>query len=214
MNRILIVTLLLFLPATLPAGNDISILALFKDKALVRIDGRQVVLVAGQPREGVLLVSSNSREAIIEIDGVRASYGLDNAISSTYAGPSGRRTVSITPDEQGMYWVDGSINGHPVQFVVDTGATLISMNRQHAARLGIDYLARGEKNSTVTASGQDTIYVVMLDRVKVGDLQFSDVTASVHDSDFPQVILLGNSFLNRVDMRREGGLLQLMDRTP
>ncbi|HKK16163.1 MAG TPA: retropepsin-like aspartic protease, partial [Gammaproteobacteria bacterium] len=101
-----------------------------------------------------------------------------------------------------------------VRFVVDTGATLIAMNKHEAKRIGINYKLDGVESFTETASGYTKNYLVKLDEVRVGDIKLTEVTAAVHDGDFPSVILLGNSFLNRLNMTREGALLQLEKNPP
>ena len=70
----------------------------------------------------------------------------------------------------------------------------------------------GKASISNTASGLSKIYIVKLDKVRVGDIEIGNVEGAVHDSDFPKVILLGNTFLNRVNMKREGKILQLQDR--
>jgi aspartyl protease family protein len=108
-----------------------------------------------------------------------------------------------------MYLVVGSINGYPVDFVVDTGATLVSLSGREARRLGIDYRVVGTPGQSSTASGIDTIYLVNLDRVKVGDIELRNVRGAVHDGDFPPATLLGMSFLSRLTMRQDGQVLEL-----
>ncbi len=108
-----------------------------------------------------------------------------------------------------MYWVNGAINDFQVKFVVDTGATLISMNRHQARRIGLNYKMEGKKSVSSTASGLTRIYLVNLKKVKVGDIELNDVPGSVHDGDYPEFILLGNSFLSKVSLKREGAILQL-----
>ena len=94
-------------------------------------------------------------------------------------------------------------------FVVDTGATFIAMNRHQAKRLGLNYKLEGRESVSSTASGIEKVYIIPLKSVTVGDIQVRDVTAAVHDGGFPEITLLGNSFLNHVDINREGGLLEL-----
>ena len=83
------------------------------------------------------------------------------------------------------------------------------MNKNSATRFGIDYKKIGDKAISNTAAGPDTVYLVNLGSVKVGDIELKNVAAAVHDSDYPDVILLGNSFLNNVSIKREGKILQL-----
>lgn len=202
------ILLLVVMEAGYSAGQ-IRVLGLFRDKALVEIDGTRRMLENGKPSpEGVLLISANSNEAVIENNGLQATYALDNRISGSYGKPSGIQTVTLTPDKQGMYWVTGSVNGVEMRFVVDTGATLISMNRHEAERIGIDYKAQGARAISNTAGGVDTVYVVRLQKVKIGDILLRDIFAAIHDGDYPAVTLLGNSFLNRIDMEREGRIMK------
>ncbi|TAJ93442.1 MAG: TIGR02281 family clan AA aspartic protease [Gammaproteobacteria bacterium] len=205
--------LLLLLCAPAQAEPEIAIIALFRNAVLARIDGKEQMLRAGETTaQGVRLIAADSKEAVLEFEGVRRTYTLNAAISDSYQDAQTPHTVTIAPDAQGIYWVNGSIKGFQVKFLVDTGATLISMNRTHARRLNLDFKHKGEPAISKTASGDDEVYVVMLDKVMVGDIQVRDVRAAVHDSEFPDEILLGNSFLQQVSMHREGALMTLSDR--
>ncbi len=201
-------------PLAASAVDSVRIVGLFSGKAVVQLDGRQRLLRSGQTSpEGVRLVSANAREAVLEINGKRGTYTLGSHISSSYAAPEGRElSVHIWPDAKGMYTVLGSINGFPVRFLVDTGATTIAMNAAEARRLGIDYRVVGEPGLASTASGVVKSYSVVLDRVKVGDIQLRNVRAGVIDGSHPQVVLLGMAFLGRVEMARKGQLLELKTR--
>lgn len=192
------------------AVEKISVLGLFKDKAVLTIDGKRRVLSAGETSpEGVRLVSADSEAAVLEVDGQRGHYRLGSHISSTFTAPEAGAAAKIWPTPDGMYSVTGSINGYPVDFLVDTGATLVAMNRNQARRLGIDHRVEGEPGMSSTASGLARTWYVTLDRVRVGDIALRNVKAAVLDGDFPTEVLLGMSFLNRVDMRRDGRLLEL-----
>ena len=192
------------------AIEKLNILGLFKDKAIVQIDGKQRLLTVGEKSpEGVILISANSREAILEIEGKRNTYTIGAHIGGKFKKPKSGAISTIAPDLNGMYWANGSINGFQVSFVVDTGATLIAMNRHKARRTGLNYKIEDRVSSANTASGVSNIYIINLDKVKVGNIELKNVEGAVHDSDFPKIILLGNSFLNRVSMKREGRILQL-----
>lgn len=194
------------------AVEKITVIGLFKDKAIVEIDGKQRVLNAGQiSPEGVKLISASSREAVLEIDGKQDTYtlGTGTMVGGNFAPPPPGVTTTIAPDNSGHYFVNGSINGFQVSFVVDTGATLISMNRNYAQRIGLNYKLEGRESRSSTASGIATVYLMNLKEVRVGDIHMHNVEGAVHDSDFPEVILLGNSFLSRVKMYNDGALLML-----
>jgi len=188
---------------------DVVILGLFRNKAMVKIDGKQQILKVGKASpEGVLLISSNSDEAVLEIDGVQNSYRLGSHIGSTFKQDE-HPEVSIYKDELGMFNVVGSINNFPVNFLVDTGASHIAMNRNEARRLGIDYRQYGTRGFARTANGVVKTWNITLDKVQVGKVVLTNVKAFVNDSDSPHTVLLGMSFLGKLDMKNDGSSLKL-----
>lgn len=192
------------------ATDDLVIMALFRDKAVVRMDNRQYSLSPGDTiGNGIRFVSATSSVAIFEINGEQHWLGLGSHIGSQYREDQPQHTVTIAADRQGMFEVTGSINRHHTSFIVDTGATLVAMNRNHARYFGIDYKMTGRQSISSTAAGLDTVYLVTLDSVRVGDIQLRNIRAAVHDGDFPEKVLLGNSFLNQVSIQRDGLLLRL-----
>jgi len=212
-NKAIVLLFLLFLPYSLAkAAERIVILGLFKDRAILEVNGSNFTLSAGEstPDGLISLISASSETAVLEIDGIARSYSLGAHIGSSFAPPAAGQSVTIVPDSQGMFWVNGHINRHHVRFIVDTGATLITLNRYEAARMGIDYRATGKQAVSLTASGEETVYIVNLESVYVGNIQLRNVAAAVHDSEYPRTILLGNSFLNQISLKRDGQVLQLM----
>ena len=79
-----------------------------------------------------------------------------------------------------------------------------------ARRIGVNYL-EGERGQTRTANGVARVYRIKLDTVKLGDITLNNVDALVHETEMP-FVLLGMSFLNRVEMKREGTDLTLTKR--
>ena len=212
MNRIIKSLLLMPLLISIPALGieKIVILGLFKEKAIIEIDGNRHILSIGETSpEGVTLISADSTEARLDINGKVGTYILGTRISSSFKPPAGKKTVTIAPDLHGMYHVNGQINDFQMNFVVDTGATFIVMNKYQAKRLGIDYKLDGKETVTSTASGIAKAYLVTLDSVSVGDIKLNNIPAAVLDGGFPEVPLLGNSFLNQIEINREGQLLEL-----
>ena len=195
--------------ASATAVEKINVVGLFKDTAIIIIDGQRRLLRSGDTSpEGVKLIAATSTEALLEIDGEQKRYGLGGQIGGNFAPPE-QATVRIWPTPNRMYVVVGSINGYPVDFVVDTGATLVSLSGREARRLGIDYRVVGTPGHSTTASGVAEIFLVNLDRVRVGDIELRNVRGAVHDGDFPPATLLGMSFLSRVNMRQDGPVLEL-----
>lgn len=192
------------------AADELVINGLFRNKAIVTIDGQQRVLKQGVPGpEGVLLIESNSEQAVIEINGERDTYKLSTRIGNRFRNATSSRSILIAPDAGGMYTINGAINGASVDFVVDTGASVVSMNSSVAKRLGIDYRLTGRESVSYTASGKDRIYVVNLKRVRIGEIELRNIAGAVHEGNFPVITLLGMSFLGKLDIKREGRLLEL-----
>ena len=206
---ITLVILFLIIPCS-HAVEKIVVNGLFKNKAVVTIDGKQRILKAGVASpEGVKLISSNSREAVIEVDGEQKTYQLGTHIGSNYKDSPESTIVTVVPDRTGSYFVNGSINDFQVRFLVDTGATLIFMNAPTAKRIGLNYKLEGVEGLAETASGTTKIYSLTLKKVKVGNIELRDVAAAVSDGEYPLDILLGTSFLNRINSSREGRILKL-----
>ncbi len=206
---------LALLTALLPAqaAPRVRVLALFPGKALVEVDGRRHVLRAGQTSpEGVRLIEADARRAVLEVGGRRASYTVGGGpVSARYAAPRAVE-VRIAPDRAGMYRVPGTINGQPVDFMVDTGATFVSLSGAQAKALGILYRAEGEPAAVRTASGVARAWRLKLDEVQVGGIRLRQVDAVVLEGPGPAHVLLGNSFLGRLHLEREGPVLVLRQR--
>jgi aspartyl protease family protein len=204
-----LLALFLLLPPLVLAAPRVSVVALFNDKAMVEIDGRRQLLRTGQRTpEGVALVSATPRGAVLEIDGRRQAVGLSRSIGGQYSAPQAR-TVHINRDPRGMYTTTGSVNGVPMKFMVDTGASTIALNAQEARRAGIDFRVQGTRVGVRTASGETMGYRVDLRQVGVGGIVLPNVTAIVLEGAEPHVPLLGMSFLGRLKLRQEGQLMVL-----
>lgn len=190
-------------------ATDIEVLALFRDQAVLKIDGARYRLGPGEATpQGVRLVSTYDGGAVLEVEGRQRRIALGSRIRSSYQ-QTAREEVQIFRDPTGMFTTAGSINGLPVSFLVDTGATSLAMNAAQARHLGIDFRVVGEPDAVVTASRVEQVYRVMLDNVKVGAIQLRNVEAVVLDGPQPQEILLGMSFLGRVEMQNDGQRLLL-----
>ena len=201
--------ILLCLIAQSTLATEVNVVALFNGKAMVSIDGgKPRMLNAGQSAaQGVKLIGADSREAVMEIDGKRKTLGMGQSLSYAAAAPSSGSSVSLTADRGGHFITLGTINGGTTRFLVDTGASFVAMSAAEAKRLGIDY-KKGERGMMATANGVVAAYVVKLNTVKVGDIAVNQVQASVSEAPMG-VTLLGMSFLNRVDMKREGSTMTL-----
>lgn len=201
---------LLIVSAPLQALKDIHVVALFKDRVMVAIDGKRHLLRSGETSpEGVTLVSADSAGAVFEYRGERLERRLDGRARAPAEKADTREAVQIFRDNGGMFKTVGSINGLPVAFLVDTGATSVAMNAAQARRLGIDFRVEGDSTYVTTASNVTQAYRVMLDRVKVGNIELHNIVAVVIDGPMPQETLLGMSFLGRLELRNQGDHLIL-----
>jgi len=207
--RWLLIASCLFLSTPAWAVKNVSVVALFKDRVVLLIDGRQQALGVGQTSpEGVRLISATSKEAVLEVNGKVALYRLSNQVGTNYAKRK-ESSIQIARNPQGMYMVDGNINSFAVRFLVDTGATNVAMNAAEAKRLGIDSRLNGRPLTVSTASGNASAYQIRLDKVKVGDIELRDVEGVVVEGGFPTEVLLGMSFLGRLEMQNTGQTLVL-----
>lgn len=202
-------------PAT-RAGTppQIEAQALFPDRALLRINGQDRLLRAGQRSpEGVLLRGADTAGADLEFAGRTFRIKPGGRAGGSFA-PAPARQVWIARGADGMYGVDGQINGRAVRFMVDTGASNIAMNAAAAQALGVRFRNEGQAGAVQTASGIVKGYRVTLDEVRVGTLRAGQVEATVLDGPHPPQVLLGMSFLKRTRMRNEAGALVLESLTP
>ncbi len=193
-------------------ATDVNVIGLFPGKAVVVVDrGAPRTLSVGQRTpEGVVLVSADSKAAVLEIDGRRQTLEMGQHFETAEL-TAARGQVTLAADAQGHWVTDGAVNGQRVRFLVDTGATLVVLPGADARRLGIDF-RRGTRGTSYTAAGPVPVYRVKLDTVAVGGLTLHNVDAVVQDAPGLNIALLGASFLNRTEMRHEGANLTLMKR--
>lgn len=179
------------------------------NRAVVVIDGAPQVLTVGQSVKGVKLVEVRGDEARVEHGGASAwlRVGAAQVRLAAAGSRAGSREIVIPMGQGGHFFVDGSINGRAVRFMVDTGATTVAMSAAEAQRLGIDY-RKGERGFVGTAGGTMPAWGVNLGSVRVGEIELPNVQATISPAGMP-FVLLGNSFLNRFQMRRENDVLRL-----
>jgi aspartyl protease family protein len=212
MKRLLAAALAVY-AGTLYAVDEITLQALFHNKAIFVIDGARHVLSVGQTsKEGVRLIATDTAAeyAEVEVDGKREIVKLD-MVMSTFR-PAQHASVTLWAGPGGHFFADGTINGLAIRFLVDTGATTIALSGDDAARLGIDYRKQGHPGYANTAAGVVRAYALKLDKVEVGPITLYNVDAGVIEGSYPREPLLGMSFLGRLDMKREGDRMELTQR--
>ena len=108
----------------------------------------------------------------------------------------GVREVVLEQNRAGHYVANGAINEQPVTFLLDTGATSVSVPARIADRLGLE---RGVPLRANTANGVITTYATRLDRVRLGNIELSDVRADINPHMRSDEVLLGMSFLRQLE---------------
>lgn len=189
---------------------EVGLVGVFPGKAAVLvIDGGEPRSVrVGQKLSGVTVVSVEKERAVVEVDGKRRTVALGQYSRAWDASADTRQSAVLAADARGHFLVEGAVNGGAMRFLVDTGATAIALPASEANRIGLDY-RKGTRGTTQTANGVALVYRVKLDRVKVGAIELTNVDAIVLEGGL-QIALLGMSFLNRVEMRREGQTMTLI----
>jgi len=192
--------------------DSVKVLALFPHKAMVSIDGTSRVLTEGMTsKEGVKLIKATPYEAVMVWDGKQHTLDLHAGINSSYQAAK-KKQVRILQDHNGSYSTNGYINGKPVDFLVDTGASTVTMSERRARQLGIEYRNSSQSVKVQTASEITSGYLVNLNRIKIGVLEEQNVDCTVIQGDNPPMVLLGMSFLNRVEIENKHKVMVLKKR--
>ena len=207
-----IVFLFLIVPGP-AAAADINVVALTAGKAVVTINGgKPLTMQVGQSSpEGVRLIEATSESATFEVGGRRRTRSMGQTISLG-GGPVSAQRATLTADAGGHFVTTAAINGVSMRFMVDTGASLVTISSGDAKRASINYLS-GQKAVLQTANGTTPAYRIKLDTVRLGDITLNNVDGVVVEGNvMGELGLLGLSFLNRVEMRRDGATMTLTRR--
>ncbi len=195
------------------SAQTVGLSGMLGNRALLIVDGGAPKSVApGDTFQGVKVVSTMGDQAVVEMSGKRYTLRVGDAPASVGKGgptASGGKIV-LSAGTGGHFMAQGSINGNSIQFMVDTGATAVSMSVADAERMRVDYKA-GRPVRMNTANGQTQGWAVKLNSVRVGDVEIFDVDAVITPQSMP-FVLLGNSFLSRFQMQRDNDQMTLTRR--
>lgn len=187
----------------LAAAQAVALAGILGSKALLVVDGTAPRgVAAGQSHQGVKVVSVGREDAVLDIAGARHTVRLGEApvsVGAPGASASSGRIV-LAGDSRGHFISQGQINGQPMQFMVDTGATTVAIGQPDARRMGLNYQG-GQPVRMSTANGVAQGWRLRLDSVRIGDVQVQGIEAIVTAQALPYV-LLGNSFLTQFQMTR------------
>ena len=215
MPRLVLRALLLGLALPALAGaqpTQVQLNGMLGDRAaLLIIDGEPHTLQVGATANGVRLIALEDGHAVVEYGGRRQSLALGAAPGRVVSqGAPQPRQILLAAGPGGPFTTTGTINGHATSFMVDTGATNVAIGQVEAEKLGLHYLY-GRRVVTQTANGLAPAYQIQLASLRVGEVEVHDVEAIVIPGLLGHV-LLGNSFLNRFQMRRENDVMTLEQR--
>lgn len=196
-----------------PQSKDpqVMVIGLIGGKAVLRINGEQHIVAQGETREGITLVGIEAQQAVLKINGreMRLGMGMDTGgIAAREAGAS----VELVMNANHQFITNGQINGRVVEFLVDTGANTVSMTTEDARALGIDYKVQGRLGSSATAGGVVQAWGVQLSSVQIGPIVVKNVQATIREAPRMSPILLGMTFLGRVNMQHEQNRLKITAR--
>jgi len=182
-------------------------------QALLVIDGQPHAVAVGSTVKGVKLLSLTASQAEVEVGGARrvVTLGAGPVRVTGGGGGGGGKEIVLTAGSGGHFQTTGQINGKAVQFMVDTGASMVGISQVEADRLGLDYKSSSRRGFAETANGRVPAYAITLTSVRVGDVEVANVDAMIVPATMPYV-LLGNSFLTRFQMKRENDTMRLEKR--
>jgi aspartyl protease family protein len=195
------------------SAQTVALSGMLGNRALLIVDGGSPRSVApGDTHQGVKVVSTAGDQAVVEIGGKRHTLRVGDAPASVGGGGprAGGGRIVLTASGGGHFMAQGAINGNAVQFMVDTGATSVSMSAADAERMRLDYRS-GQPVRMSTANGTTMGWRLKLSSVRIGDVEVFDVDAIVTPQAMP-FVLLGNSYLSRFQMQRDNEQMTLTRR--
>jgi aspartyl protease family protein len=123
---------------------------------------------------------------------------------------AGNREVVLLANRGHQYIFNGKINGQPVKFLLDTGASNLSIPGKLARKL---QLREGRPLKAVTAGGVVTIYATRIREVRFGNIRLRNIRGSINPHMHSDYVLLGMSVLRHLEFRKENGKFILIQKS-
>lgn len=219
--QVFIIAMLMVLLISESAGtepatpDELVLIATGSSRVVIDYGGKRYVLSKDAPQQnGISLVGLDRHQIRIKISDQIITLDPDNISPVFLEGGDESRIDSSLPiilyaDASGFFFMDGTINGNRIRFLVDTGANIITLNSVHADQLGIDY-QKGSVGYASTASGITALRSLKLPSLKLAHHTLYDVEISVIEGRFPETPLLGGSALAHFKISREGNRMELV----
>jgi aspartyl protease family protein len=158
---------------------------------------RSLLAVAGQISIWLLLILSVVAVYAYRVELMGIADRTVGALMPTRGRAEGERAITYTRSTDGQFWIDATVNGTPIRFLLDTGASGIVLGRTDAARVGFDPQTLTFRQVFETANGKTRGAPVELDEMRIGPFVYRNVGASVNEGEMRQS-LLGMRFLDRL----------------
>ncbi|WP_420389742.1 retropepsin-like aspartic protease family protein [Marinobacter sp.] len=118
----------------------------------------------------------------------------------------GATEIQLKANRQGHYLVNGTINNHNVTFILDTGATTVSVSEAVAQKAGLN---RGRPGIAQTAAGTVKVWSTIIPELRMGNMRFNHVPGTISPAMDPEMVLLGMSVLRQLNFSQQSGVLTL-----
>ena len=126
------------------------------------------------------------------------SESAETAIEAPNISAHQIRTASLRKEGDGHFWATAYVNGMPIKFLVDTGASLVALNERDARRVGLNTDELEQNAEVRTAAGRVKAATAMISTIEIDGVKIKNVQAVIIDKGLEHS-LLGMSFLNRLD---------------
>ena len=215
--RLLLSSFWILLVLAVPPSSraaEVNLIGLFGSKATLMLDsGKPRTLAVGETSpDNIRLISIAADSAVIEFGGRRETIRMGNQRIAAARSDGGAGRALLTGDSRGHFMTTAVVNGVSMPFLLDTGATAVTIGSDDAKRANIKY-SPTNRSMMQTANGLVIAYNVKFDTVRVGDIMLNNVDGIVMENQQLGIVgLLGMSFLNRTEMQRSGDSMTLTRR--
>jgi aspartyl protease family protein len=156
---------------------------------------RQIFFIAIAVLAGGVYLARFADKSVVEAPAQAANVQVvDQPMQSS----SGQHRMELASGRDGHFHADARVDGRNVDFLVDTGASLVVLRENDAAMIGIRPMRSDYTATVTTANGKLKAAPVKLERIEIGDITVFDVPALVLPDEALSQNLLGVAFLSKL----------------